>query len=81
MLSRQIWRGGVVVEIERDGALLEAIVAGSVTGGVACVEAVTGLDDDLTSCEEDFAEAELLAACSREAARRAEIVPAYRRCA
>lgn len=78
----------VKVPLERNGALRDALIDGAVSDGVACVESarwVDGGEVDLTSAEETYCEAELeraaAASIARDAARRAELVPAYRRCA
>lgn len=78
--SARTWRGGVEMPLRWAGREIRVVVSGSVTDGVACVESVTG-DVDLTPAEEARAEAELLAASKRDAARLAERVPSYRRCA
>jgi hypothetical protein len=59
---------------------LPACITDVIECKVACVEFVMG-DVDLILAEEARAEAELLAASKRDAARLAERVPAYRRCA
>lgn len=80
---------GIKVQLERDGALRDALVDGAVSNGVACVEDARWSDDgsevDYTAAEETFLESELeraaAASIARDAMSRSELVPAYRRCA
>lgn len=80
---------GIKVQLERDGALRDALMDGAVSNGVACVEdarwAEDGSECDLSSAEETYCESELeraaAASIARDAMRRAELVPAFRRCA
>lgn len=89
MLRGRFGMRDIPVQLERDGALRDALVDGAVSNGVACVHSARWADGsgeaDLTGLEETYCEGELeraaAASAARDATRRAEMVPAFRRCA